>query len=145
MGELKMNTVNLKKDSNMSKLKMSEKTLNLRIRTSVFNDENWEMDVTFKTENLNNKSNIKIIEKYINNIDSQIGNEHVEREIFFESYPIDFSVSEFYDKLTICLGLSSVFEITVSDSILERLNKKQRDNVDRSFYHLEERLQLSKI
>jgi hypothetical protein len=64
----------------------------------------------------------------------------VQREVYFESFNEDQSLPEFYNELLLCLGMDFHFEITCSDSVLERLTEDQRENVGNAFYWAEENI-----
>lgn len=65
--------------------------------------------------------------------DLNLDGKKVNREVYLESFNNDESLSEFYNDLVDCLGSKSTFQISCSDSLVERLTPLQRVGLVTSF------------
>jgi len=130
------NFLTIKSNKKMSKtFKM---TIMTEIQWSNCSENSLVLTQKINTFDFDRDLNIGIVKRSINELNLE--GKDVQREIYFESFNEDQSLPEFYNDLLLCLGMDFYFEITCSDSVLERLTNDQRENVGNAFYWAEENI-----
>jgi len=111
----------------MTEVQWSNCSVNSLVLTQKINTFDFDRDL-----------NIGIVKSSLKELNLE--GKEVQREVYFESFNEDQSLPEFYNELLLCLGKDFHFEITCSDSVLERLTEDQRENVGNAFYWAEENI-----